>query len=172
MLDFIKIVLPAVVVFLTAYFLIDKLLKNEDKRRSFELKKNGQNSITPIRLRAYERLILVLERTTPNTMLLNIAKPNMTNHQLHSQLLSTIRNEFSHNNSQQIYISDEVWNYLKAAQESLLRLVNTCFSECNPNGPASELAERIIHVYQMSNNTPSELAATMLKEEVRRYLSN
>jgi hypothetical protein len=172
MLDFIKIVLPALVVFLTAYFLIDKLLKNEEKRRNFELKKDSLTTITPIRLRAYERLILVLERTTPNTLLLNLAKPNMTNFQLHGQLLSAIRNEFSHNHSQQIYIGDEVWNHIKAAQESLLRLVNTCASECNPNGPASELAEKIIQVYQMSNNTPSEIAAIMLKEEVRNYLAN
>jgi hypothetical protein len=171
-LDFIKIVMPAVVVFITAYLMIDKLLKNEERRRNFELQRNNLSTITPVRLRAYERLMLVLERTTPSNMMLSLVKPNMTNGLLHSQLLSNIRQEFSHNLSQQIYVSNEVWNTIKVAQESLLRLVNTCAADCNPNGPAAELAELVIKVYHTSNNTPTEQATEMLKEEVRKYLGN
>ena len=66
-IDLFKIILPALIVLLTAYLLINKFLRNEEKRRNFELRKEGTAIITPIRLRAYERLILVLERTTPAT---------------------------------------------------------------------------------------------------------
>lgn len=168
MIEILEITLPALLVLLTAYVLIDKLLKNEEKRRNFEIQKNNSSTITPIRLRAYERLILVLERTTPNTLILSVAKPKMTNLELQTELLAGIRQEFGHNLSQQIYISDEVWNYFRSAQESLLRLVNTCSSKCNPTESASILAEMIIKVYNDSENTPSEIAIEKLKSEVRK----
>src|SRR5665647_1384875 len=146
-MEILKYILPALVVLLTAYLLIDKLLRNEEKRRNFELRKDASATLTPIRWRAYERLILVLERTTPATLIVSVAKPGMTNMELHTQLLASIRQEFSHNMSQQIYISDEAWTYTRSAQESLLRLVNSSASKCNPNESASELAELIINLY-------------------------
>lgn len=168
-MDIPKIVLPALLVLLTAYLLIDKLLRNEEKLRNYELRKNSLSTITPIRLRAYERLILVLERTTPSTLILSVAKPGMSNMELHSQLLTTLRQEFSHNFSQQIYVSDEIWNYIRGTQESLLQLINTCASKCNPNDSANGLAELIIQVYSSSEHTPTELAIDKLKKEVRNH---
>jgi hypothetical protein len=168
-MDILKIVLPAILVLLTAYLLIDKLLNSEIKRRNFELRKESLATLTPIRLRAYERLTLVLERTTPAAMILNVAKPGMTNMELHTQLLAGIRQEFSHNLSQQIYVSNEIWTCIRSAQESLLRLVNTCASKCNPANSANELAERIIQVYNASDQTPTEVAIDLLKKEVRNY---
>ena len=169
-MEILKYILPALVVLLTAYVLIDKLLRNEEKRRNYELRKDVSATLIPIRLRAYERLILVLERTIPSTLIVSVAKPGMTNMELHTQLLSSIRQEFAHNLSQQIYISDEVWNYIRSAQESLLRLVNSTAADCNPNDSASVLAELIIHIYGASENTPSELAMDKLKMEVRKFL--
>ena len=169
MTEIIKNILPALLVLLTAYLLVNKLLRNDERRRNFELNKNNATAITPIRLRAYERLMLVLERTTPSNLIVNVAKPGMTNLDLHSQLLSSIRQEFSHNLSQQIYISDEAWTYVRSAQESLLRLVNTCAAKCNPTESATELAERIIQLYGNSENTPTELAISKLKSEVRQH---
>ena len=168
-MEILKIVLPALIVFLTAYLLIDKLLRNEEKRRNFELRKNNMSTITPIRLRAYERLMLVLERTTPSTLIVSVAKPQMTNIELQTELLSSIRQEFSHNASQQIYVSNEIWIGMRGAQESLLRLVNTCASKCNPVNSASELAELIIQVYGATEQTPTEMAINLLKKEVRLF---
>jgi len=169
-MEILNMILPAILVLLTAYLLIDRLLRNEEKRRKFELYRDGTKVITPIRLRAYERLILVLERTTPGTLIVSVAKPGMTNMELHTLLLASIRQEFAHNLSQQIYVSDEVWNYMRSAQESLLRLVNTCAAKCDPNGSATSLAEGIIQVYGSSEQTPSEIAMEKLKMEVRKYL--
>jgi hypothetical protein len=113
--------------------------------------------------------MLVLERTTPSALIVNVANPGMTNMELHTQLLSNIRQEFSHNLSQQIYVSDDSWNNFRGAQESLLRLVNTCASKCNPANSATELAELIIQVYDASEQTPTELAINTLKKEVRMF---
>ncbi len=168
--ELLKITIPALLVLLTAYLLLDKLLRNEDKRRKFELTKNNLATLTPIRLRAYERLILVLERTLPTNLIINTIKPEMSNMELHTLLLTTIRQEFSHNISQQIYISDDLWVYIRGAQESLLKLINTSAAQCNPANSGAELAERIIQIFSSSEKTPSELAIQKLKNEVRNFL--
>ena len=168
--DILKITIPALLVLLTAYLLLDKLLRNEDNRRKFELTKSNLTTLVPIRLRAYERLILVLERTLPANLIVNTIKPEMSNMELHSLLLGTIRQEFSHNISQQIYVSDNLWIYIRGAQESLLKLINTCAAQCNPSNSGAELAERIIQVFSSSEKTPSEVAIEKLKTEVRNYM--
>lgn len=161
------ITIPAVLILITAYLLLNKLLNSEKERRNFEISKLNTGVITPVRLRAYERLALVLERTIPQHMILNIIKADMTSLELQTQLLNTIRMEFDHNSSQQIYVSNELWTAIKSTKETLFRLVNGCASQLQPTQPATELAERIIQVYTSTENTPGELAQNLLKNEVR-----
>ncbi|MBP1677885.1 MAG: hypothetical protein H6Q20_2444 [Bacteroidetes bacterium] len=167
MIDILKIVLPALLVLVTAYVVLHKFLLNEEKNRLFELKKNNLATITPIRLRAYERLMLVLERTSPNALVVATVRPGMKALELQTKLLDTIRQEFSHNVSQQIYISNELWSAVRVAQESLIQLVNVCAGKVQAEDDAVVLAEIIIQVYASSEDTPTEQAIGLLKDEVR-----
>jgi len=169
LMEILKIAIPAVIVFLTAYLLLDKMLKNDEKRRTFELQKENNSTLTPIRLRAYERLVLFLERTTPNSLLVSVVKPEMNCMLLHAKLLETIRLEYSHNIAQQVYVSDKVWENIVTAKESLIKLINTCAATCNANEPATVLAEKIIQLYAVNEDTPTETALEALKEEIRKY---
>ena len=170
MIEILKIVLPALLVLLTAYLLIDKLLRNEEQRRNFEIRKKNNSIVTPVRLRAYERLMLVLERTSPNTIVISTIKPGMTSFDLHTQLIENIRNEFSHNSAQQIYVSNELWNAICMAQESLIQLINGCAPKVQPEMEATKLAEIIIQVYSSVEQTPTEIAAKSLKKEVSQLM--
>ncbi len=167
MIEILQLTIPALLVLITAYILLDKMLKNDEKRRNFELQKKNTTATTPLRLRAYERLMLVLERTTPNNVVLEVIKSEMTCFDLQAQLLATIRQEFGHNASQQIYVSSELWTAIRATQESLIKLINICATQCVPTAPAPELAEKIIQVYAQSEQTPGEIATELLKKEVR-----
>lgn len=166
-MEILNIAIPAALVFLTAYLLLDKMFKNEEKRRIFEFKKQNLSTITPVRLRAYERLALFLERTIPNSLVINVTEAGMNCMQLHAKLLESIRQEYSHNVSQQIYVSDDLWENIVAAKESLVQLVNTCAASCKPEAPATMLAEKVLQVYAASPSTPSEIALAKLKEEIR-----
>ncbi|MGB4577357.1 MAG: hypothetical protein WBI06_10695 [Paludibacter sp.] len=170
MIEILKIGLPALLVFLTAYLLIDKLLRNDENRRNFEISKKNVSIITPIRLRAYERLMLVLERTSPNSIVINTIKSGMTCIELQTQLLNNIRQEFAHNASQQIYVSDELWAAIRATQESLIQLINGCASKIQPESNAVSLAELIIQVFASSELTPTETTTELLKKEVRSLM--
>lgn len=170
MTEILTISIPALLVLLTAYILIDKLLREADNNRKFELQKLNVSTLTPIRLRAYERLMLVLERTAPNSIVISTVRHDLTCAELQHQLIENIRKEFGHNASQQIYVSDELWMAMNMAQETLVQLINTCASKVQPTGAASKLAELIIQVYSATNETPTEVATNLLKKEVRSFM--
>ncbi len=170
MTEILQITIPALLVLVMAYIILDKMLKNDQNRRNYELRKSSLTATIPLRLRAYERLMLVIERTTPNKIIINIIQPEMTCFGLQAQLLSNIREEFSHNVSQQIYVSSELWTVIRATEESLIKLINMCASQFAPEMPAAALAERIIEIYTQSEKSPGEIATEMLKKEVREMM--
>lgn len=159
--------LPALVVFLTAWLVLRKQLDNEADRRNFELRRLSANQITPVRLRAYERLTLLLERTQPEAMILRLDLQGMTNIELQSKLLQTIRTEFDHNVAQQIYVSPEAWAMVKNARENLVRVINGAAAQVQPTGAALQLAQKLIELYSSLQTTPTEAALNCLKNEVK-----
>src|SRR5450759_1750643 len=102
--DILKITIPSLIVFLTAWVLLRNMIKNDQDKRRQELLLLNSRTVTPIKLQAYERIVLFLERISLELLLVRVSSPDMTAQQLHSAMLSTIRSEFEHNLSQQIYI--------------------------------------------------------------------
>ena len=86
---------------------------------------------------------------------------------LHHKLLTEVREEFNHNLSQQIYISDEAWTLTKNAIEEITSLVNTSAQRLNPEAPGIELARAIFEQLIERNEDPTERAQKVLKDEIR-----
>ena len=95
----------------------DLKLDNKQKKRLLELKKDERKVITPIRLQAYERSTLFLERISPEALIPRVHKNGMSARQLQQEMLNDVRREFDHNLSQQMYMSDQVWMVIKKAKE-------------------------------------------------------
>ena len=111
--DLLKYIIPLVVVFGFIYFILNNYLEENFKLRSLDLKLTNQNSITPVRMQAYERIVVYLERITPSSMVMRIHKPGMSARLLHVELLKTVRGEYDHNIAQQIYMSNASWDLVK-----------------------------------------------------------
>lgn len=165
--EILKFTIPALIVFLTTYFVLNRMLANEHARRNFELRKLSVGQLTPVRLRAYERLTLLLERVQPEAMILRLNLQNLSNIELQTKLLQTIRDEFDHNVSQQIYVSPEAWMLVKNARENLVRIVNAAAAKVVPSEPAIALAQQLITLYSELPKTPTDLALDYLKNEVK-----
>ncbi|MFI5135644.1 MAG: hypothetical protein ACHQD9_07305, partial [Chitinophagales bacterium] len=103
-LDILKYVVPSIITFLTAYVVLKLFLGGEKDRKELEVRAAHYKDALPIRLGAYERLTLLLERITPTNLLQRVNKPGMTSLDLQKALISNIRMEFEHNLSQQIYV--------------------------------------------------------------------
>jgi len=157
-------VLVSLVVFLTAFYAIKKFLENDQRKQILELKQNAKNAMNPLRIQAYERLALFLERIEPNQLILRLSTLNLTAEQFKTLLLTTVRAEWDHNLSQQIYVSSNLWNKIVQAKEETVKLVNLSAGKLGEGATGLDLATTILE--QVADKTPNKKAITTLKDEV------
>jgi hypothetical protein len=119
----------------------------------------------PLRLQAYERCIVFLERISPDSLVVRVGKNEETVAELQAKLLSSIRSEFEHNISQQLYVSPDAWTYLVNAKNNIVGLVNACSAKLQPNMRAIELSKLIIETYAEIDISPTIAAKQRLKHE-------
>ncbi|MDD2279671.1 MAG: hypothetical protein PHD06_02000 [Bacteroidales bacterium] len=167
--EILKITIPALLVFLAGYLAIERLLREEANRRKTELNVNSKKITTPIRLQAYERIVLFLERISPDSLLVRVNQPGMTAQMLQSALLSNIRSEWEHNLSQQIYISPKAWGIIKNAKDNVVKLINTSSDNVEGKQPAFVLSKSILDGLVELDNHPTARAIDFLKKEVNEF---
>jgi len=165
--EILKITLPALIVAGLAYFLIKRAYENELKKQLLDLKHNSKQVITPIRLQAYERLALLLERMKPENVLLRNQGNNLTAVQYRTILLTAIRSEFDHNLSQQVYISSALWEATKKAKEEITKIINLAAGKVGTNASGADLATTILELYVGINPLPSDTALELLRHEIK-----
>lgn len=159
---------PALVVLLAVVIMMRRMFRMEDSYRNFELLRERHRVVSPVRLRAYERLTLLLERTQPTSMIMRQNIHKMTCLQLQTALQKQIREEFEHNVAQQIYVSHDAWVMVCNAKESLLQLVNLSAAQFEPNASAMRMAEFMINRFGEVQNPPSVVAINFLRNEIKR----
>ncbi|MDX2194898.1 MAG: hypothetical protein NW207_00640 [Cytophagales bacterium] len=165
--DFIKILLPAAMVLYAVFLVVKSFLNKEYEKKLIDIKLKNTDIILPIRLQAYERVVMLLERISPNNLLLRVSDPHMTCSQLHQKLVQEIRSELNHNLSQQVYMSDEAWNLVKKGIEDIIIIVNTSSELVDPNARGIELAKKMVENILQKNTDPIMPALTYVKNEIR-----
>lgn len=166
-LEILKYVLPSLIVFATAYIVISKFMDAERRKHIYEIKKENQKFSTPLRLQAFERIVLFLERISPENLILRIHKPAMSAKLLHSNLIATIKTEYEHNLVQQIYISSSSWEIVKKVKDDIIRAVNIAADNLPPNATGSDLGQKIFEVMSKIEKSPTQTAISILKNELR-----
>jgi len=167
LLEILKYTVPALVVFFTVWIMLRIWSKNEDERRKNEFNMHITDDILPVRLQAYERSILLLERISPDSMIMRLSRNDYTARQLQQELLTNITSEFEHNIAQQTYISSEAWEKMKTAKNQVINLVNNAAKELKPDAAGKTLGKLILERITELNNPPSQVAIEFLKEEVK-----
>ena len=163
-LDLFLSLLPAVIVAAIAYYFFKGHIDNENKRRQFLLQKNLQKEAFPIRLQAYERMALFLERISPSKLLIRIPPTSSNKEDYESLLIATIEQEFEHNLSQQIYVSDKCWDIINAAKNTTIQLIRKA-NMLEKTDSANKLRE-VILTELMDRQPPSNAALAYIKNEV------
>lgn len=171
LIELLKIIIPAGAVFAAAYFLVNRFLDNDQKRREHELKKSAQGLITPLKIQAFERIVIFLERINPNSLVIRVNKNGMTSRQLHNELVAAVKTEFEHNLSQQIYVSHAAWELVKNAKEEVIQLINISSSKVSVDVNSSELAIMILNITaNLNKKLPNEIALEYLKKEIAQTI--
>ncbi|MEN8158086.1 MAG: hypothetical protein ABFS10_14130, partial [Bacteroidota bacterium] len=167
LLEILKYTVPALIVFLTVWVMLRSWSRNEDKRRKNEFNMHISDDILPVRLQAYERSILLLERISPESMIMRISRNDYTARQLHQELLSNITSEFDHNIAQQTYLSTEAWEKMKTAKNQVINLVNDTAKEVKPDAKGTTLGKLLLEHLTELNSPPTQVAIDFLKQEVK-----
>jgi MFS superfamily sulfate permease-like transporter len=168
--DILKITIPALLVFLTAWILLRNMIRNDQDKRRQEIILQGSRTVTPIKLQAYERIVLFLERISMESLLVRVNTPEMSAAQLHSALLTTIRNEFEHNLSQQIYMSPQAWEVVKNARSNTVKIINNEAETMKPDASAIDLSRQLLNRVMELEKEPTRVAIEFIKQEVSRMI--
>ncbi|KAB5491817.1 MULTISPECIES: hypothetical protein [Flagellimonas] len=155
--------LPAVVTGVVAFYFFRLHTRNEEGRRRFLLHKDSQKDTLPVRLQAYERMALFLERITLNSLVVRVAPKSKSKSDYENLLVKQIETEFEHNLSQQIYMSDECWNIIKTAKNATIQIIRS--AGMSETDSPDKLREDILN-QTMEKQSPSNTALSYVKKEV------
>lgn len=163
-LSYFAYLLPAIVVAIIVYYFFKGHIANEEGRRRYLIQKEAQNKVLPMRLQAYERLSLLLERIDPNKLLIHV-KPFSDDLEKYEKLLiQNIETEFEHNVTQQIYVTPECWNLINAAKNATIHVIRQAVMHENASD-ADGIREYLLRNF-MEEITPSQKALAYMKKEV------
>ena len=167
-LEILKYILPSLVVLAIAYLLVKSFLESDTKRKMVDIKATNTKLVTPIRMQAYERMILLLERISPVNLIMRTAGQLIPAKEYQAVLLQNIRDEFDHNLSQQLYISDIGWDKVLNAKEETIKLINTAAAKVSEDANSTNLSAKILELSFEYNKMPIDEALAFIKEEFRK----
>ena len=172
-LSIILILVPASAVmfgmYLTVKTFVSKEFEKTKLKNEMDIKMKNHEMVLPARLSAYERVILLLERINLSSIVLRINDPQFNVAIFHQQLLAELRNEFNHNMSQQIYLSDDAWGMVRKAVEETTAIINHAASQIEDKDERGvELAKVIFNIQAQATHDPIQEALLFVKNEVRK----
>ena len=168
LIEFIKILVPASVVLYAVYLMVRAFITRAIELRKLEVRSRAIETILPARLQAYERITLFLERISPQNLLIRLNNPAFTAKDFQKILLDEIRNEYNHNVSQQVYMTEDVWNQVRNAKEDLIILINESAGQMSNESTGIDLAKKIFEMAMDRKMDPIGHALSELKKEIQQ----
>ena len=162
--------IPAFLVMVAMFIVLKKFLDRDISIRVTEAKHQKFKDTLPLRLQAYERLCVFLERISPPSLLPRALNHAMSAARFRSELVTVINSEFEHNVSQQVYITADAWKSVRSAKEETIHLIHKAFDSIHPDGTAVQLSAKIYEHISKSGNFPSENALIVLRAEAAKLI--
>ncbi|MEP7195669.1 MAG: hypothetical protein ABI851_04070 [Saprospiraceae bacterium] len=166
-LDFVGSIGPAVVVFITVYYMLNQFFAHERFKTKVLQQQKSNEQILPLKLQAYERLALFLERAKIPNLMLRFPKSDMTESQWISTLMMAVQQEYEHNLVQQVYVSDSLWSIVSLSKDELFHSLNSIANQYeNSTHDSATINGDIEHANQTLNK-----ALAAIKQEVKLILT-
>ena len=155
---------PALITGMIAYYFFKEHTKNEDGRRRFLLHKDIQVNTLPIRLQAYERMALFLERIAPAKLLVRVSPTSSDESAYESLLVATIEQEFEHNLSQQVYVTASLWKIIKLAKDQTISNISQ-MAEAAPERSTAQDFKLALLTQASTAESPLDIALAAIRKE-------
>ncbi len=172
LLEILRYTIPSLIILICMYQIINKFLKNDAQRRQLEVYKNTSETTLRLRLQAYERLSMFLERIHPRLLVNRSYQTGMNVREFQLALTQGIQVEFDHNLSQQIYVSQKLWNAIHGVKEQTQGMINNIASQLNPEHSAKELHKMIIEQMMTQDELPTVTVLEILNHEAKLVLGH
>lgn len=168
--EVVKLFVAGTGIICVAFYLLKPYLNNKEKLQLLELKKSVSAQTLPLRLQAYERMVLLVDRINPANMLLRLNISDYSAAELHSLIITEVRNEFQHNIAQQLYISPRAWELVKRVKNDTLNLVNQAAQTQPADAAGIDLGRAVLgHLSQLEND-PYDIALNMIRADMDQLL--
>ncbi|MCB0491175.1 MAG: hypothetical protein KDC93_02045 [Cyclobacteriaceae bacterium] len=168
LIEFGKILIPASVVLYAVYLMVRAFISKELEMKRLEVRGRSIETLLPTRLQAYERMTLFLERISPQNLLVRLNNPAYTAQDFQKILLDEIRNEYNHNVSQQVYMSEQLWDMIRNAKEDLVIQINESAGVMKEGATGIDLARQIFQSAIDKKVEPINHAMSELKKEIQQ----
>ena len=166
LLDILKYTMAGMGVVWIAFYLFKPYLDRSENIQLIELKKTISNQTLPLRLQAYERVVLFIERVNPANLLIRLNGTAFPATELHSLIVAEIRSEYQHNVTQQLYVSARAWAVVKRMKDDTLSLVNNAAKTLPENATGMDLSKIILAHLSQLQDSPYEMATGMIKKDM------
>ncbi|MFD2914662.1 DUF7935 family protein [Psychroserpens luteus] len=163
-LELLSYCIPALITGGIAFFFFKEHIQNENSRREFLIKKDLQKDSLPVRLQAYERLSLYLERIKPSKILFRVNPTSSSKEDYESLLIANIEQEFDHNLAQQIYVTEECWSITSTAKNATIQMIRK--ANLSDKVDSADKLREVILTDMIDKRSPSDAALSYIKEEV------
>ena len=161
------IVLPAGAVLITVILFLRKQSEKELRNLQFELKKERHAYFLPNRVEAYQRAVLLMERISPNSLVMRLHNPGLPAKMMQAELLKAIREEYDHNVAQQIFVSPAAWEMVRNSKEETIKIINIAGGQMDAASMGIDLNAKIFEITAEVGKLPTEITVEFLKKELQ-----
>ena len=170
-LEIIKITIPSLIVFLTVYVLMKYHYRKVATLESMKLRSDNANSTMPLRLQAYERLLLFCERISIPNLIFRLKTNAMTSIELRNAMIISVQKENEHNMAQQLYTSQKLWDILSLAKNDVISMISQEAATVGPQENANQLSSQLLNKLQAGGRSPIDVSINAIKEEAKIILN-
>ena len=154
--------------------IVFRFLKKQNSREvlnlKLELRKQRQEFFLPSRLDAYQRSVLLMERIHTNSLIMRTHNPSLNAKLFQAELVKSVRNEFEHNVTQQIFINPSTWGIMKSSKEEVIKLIHMAGSQMDEKATSIQLSGKIMEIVVQFDQFPTEIAVDALKKEFQELI--
>ncbi|MFN0032756.1 MAG: hypothetical protein ACKVOR_11405 [Flavobacteriales bacterium] len=156
-------------VIILAVALFKMWLRHRERHWAFILRQDNNRALAPLKISAYERIVVMLERMSPQSLVLRHQNYSASASFLQLELVKALREEFEHNVSLQMYVSAECWDKVKQAKEEINELIKVAFTKVRPESSAVDLTIEIMKLDTVTGNSAVKDALLAIRMEMARY---
>lgn len=157
--------LPSLIVLVAVYLMFKQYFAHQMQTVLLRSKKSRDHLTLPLKLQAYERLTLLCERIELSDLILRMQTPGISATELQASLMMAVQQEFEHNLTQQLYVSEELWQIMMMTKIKTIDLISLGTKGLPPGADATAFVKSLFDIASKETQLPSHIAKKAIKSE-------